>query len=119
MTDSGLPQITVVDKYVYLETTTHDTSTVDVWEDSSAADRYVTFLPALKVGDMLYGPLAEETNKPEQVTHAKVGPVLISKWSDVDPIREFTSGSINAFPSFHRVEECWFLDTESNTTYGA
>jgi hypothetical protein len=66
---------------------------------------------------MLYGPIAEETNPPKQVTQAKKGPILISKWSDVDPVAEYTKGELNAFPSWPIIDRVLSLDTESTTTW--
>jgi hypothetical protein len=64
---------------------------------------------------MLFAPIAEETNPPKQVTQTKVDGVLISKYSDVDPVMEFTKGESNAFPSWTRVDECFNLYTLATT----
>ena len=117
--DNGFPKIIVIDSYISIENESHDITNVDPWEDASGSDRYVTFIPDLVLGSMLYGPIAEETNPPKQVTQAKKGPILVSKWSEVDPVQEFTKGEINAFPSWPTVDSCWILDTESHTTFGA
>jgi hypothetical protein len=76
-------------------------------------------LEDLKCGDMLYGPIAEETNPPKQVTQAKKGNILVSKWSDVDPVAEYTKGESNVFPSWPTVDRALILDTEHTTTWGA
>jgi len=114
----GLPIIVLVDTRVAFESATHVISNVDPWLDAAGADRYVTFLEDLEVGNMLHGPIAEETNPPKQVTQAKKGPILISKWSDVDPVAEYTKGEINAFPSFPTIDRMLSLDTENTSTYG-
>ena len=113
----GLPQIIVIDTRVAYESVGHVISNVDPWLNST--DRFVTFLEDLKCGDMLYGPIAEETNPPKQVLQAKKGPILISKWSDVDPVAEYTKGELNAFISWPTIDRVMSLDTENETTWGA
>lgn len=115
----GLPTIIIVDTRISYEDSGHTITSVDPWLDSSGADRFVTFLEDLKCGDMLAGPIAEETNPPKQVIQAKKGPILISKWSDVDPVAEYTKGEINAFPSWPTIDRVLSLDTENVTTWGA
>ena len=112
----GLPQIVIIDTRISYEDAEHAITAVDPWLDSSSADRYVTFLEDLKCGDMLYGPIAEETNPPKLVIQAKKGPILVSKWSDVDPIAEYTKGELNAFPSWPTIDRVFSLDTEMSTT---
>jgi len=112
----GYPQIIIIDTRISYEDAEHTITSVDPWLDSDKADRYVTFLEDLKCGDMLYGPIAEETNPPKQVVQAKKGPILISKWSDVDPIAEYTKGELNAFPSWPTIDRVFSLDTEMSTT---
>jgi len=111
----GLPQIIVIDTRVAYESVGHVISNVDPWLNST--DRFVTFLEDLKCGDMLYGPIAEETNPPKQVLQAKKGPILISKWSDVDPVAEYTKGELNAFLSWPTIDRVMSLDTEHATTW--
>lgn len=114
----GLPTIIKIDTRISLEDANHTITSVDPWLDASEADaankdRYVTFLEDLKCGDMLHGPIAEETNPPKQVVQAKKGPTLISKWSDVDPVAEYTKGELNAFPSWPTIDRVIILDTKS------
>jgi len=119
LASEGLPQIIVIDTRIAYEGTDHSITNVDPWLDSAGADRYVTFLEDLKCGDMLHGPIAEETNPPKQVLQAKKGPILISKWSDVDPVAEYTKGELNAFPSWPTIDRVMSLDTENASTWGA
>lgn len=119
MANYGLPKITVIDTSLDLETADHVISSVDPWLDSSSADRFVLFAPELPLGEMLVGPIAEETNPPKQMAQAKKGHILVSKWSTGDPVSELTKGETNAFPSFTKIDQCWILDTESHTTWDA
>lgn len=115
----GLPTIIIIDTRISYEDADHTITAVDPWLDSAGADRYVSFLEELKCGDMLHGPIAEETNAPKQVLQAKKGPILISKWSDVDPVAEYTKSELNAFPSWPTIDRMFSLDTESHTSWGA
>ncbi len=118
LTKEGLPQIAIIDTRVSFENKDHTITSVDPWLDASGADRYVTFIPDKQVGKTYYGPIAEETNPPKQVTQTKSGIFLISKYSDVDPIAEYTKGQVNAFPGIGAANSIWILDTESHTTFG-
>lgn len=115
----GYPEIIIIDTRISYEDASHTITSVDPWLDSDGADRYVTFLEDLKCGDMLYGPIAEETNPPKMVVQAKKGPVLVSKWSDVDPVAEYTKGESNIFPSWPTIDRVFSLDTEDATVWGA
>lgn len=106
-----LPQIILVNTRVTIEDAQHNLTTTNPWSDT-----YVTFIPDMKVGDFLYGPIAEETNPPEQVIQSKTNNVLVSKWSDVDPVVEVTKGESNCFPAFPLRDECYRLAIGS---YGA
>jgi hypothetical protein len=115
----GLPTIVVIDTSISLETANHVVTATDPWLDAAGADRYVLFTPEFPLGNTLVGPIAMETNPPKQCTMAKKGHILVSKWSDVNPITEWTMGETNAFISWPTVASCYCLDTESHTTFGA
>lgn len=117
--DQGLPDIIVIDTAIDIETAAHAITSTDPWLDAAGADRYVLFCPELPLGNTLVGPIAMETNKPNQATIAKKGHILVAKWAETDPISEITLGETNAFISWPTIDACWILDTESHTTYGA
>ena len=108
----GLPTIIIIDQSITIENSSHAHTTANPWNTN-----YVTFIPDLQVGNMLFAPIAEETNKPLQVTQTKSDGVLISKYSDVDPICEFTKGETNAFPSWTGVDECFSLYVDSTSAW--
>ena len=115
----GLPQIIIIDTVVSYEDADHTVHNVDPWLNSNASaaisDRHVVFIDDLKCGSMLRGPIAEETNPPKQAVQAKRGGILISSWSKIDPVTQFTKGEINAFPSCPSIDNIYNLDTYSNT----
>lgn len=118
LSEEGLPEIVIIDTRITIENEEHEQVTVDPWCDANGADRNITFIPEMQVGDMFYGPIAEELQPPKQVTQAKKGPILVSKYSKVDPTAEYTKAEINAFPSWESISQCAILDTESHTTFG-
>lgn len=115
----GLPQIVVVDTSITIENADHTRTAVDPWLDAAGADRYVLFTPTLQLGNTYVGPIAAETNSPKQVEMAKKGHILVSKWSDFNPVTEWTMAETNAFPVWPTIDSCYILDTESHTTFGA
>lgn len=115
----GLPQVVVIDSRVVVEDEAGNQTTIDPWLNSSSEDRYVTFVPDLKVGNMLWTMTAEEMYPPEQVVQSKMDQILVSKYSKIDPVSEWTKAEFNAFPAWESVLDCISLDTESHTTYGA
>lgn len=110
----GLPQIVIIDTVVSYEGEDHTLHNVDPWLNASGEDRHVVFIDDTKCGNTLRGPIAEETNPPKQATQAKREGILISTWSKIDPVTQFTKGEINAFPSCPSIDHIYNLDTECN-----
>jgi len=105
----GKPQIRIIDANIGIEIE-GAISYANPWNDG-----YVAFLPQQNCGNTLVGPSAEETNPPVQVTQAKADYVLVSKYSDVDPVTEFTKGEANAFPVWTNVDKCFIMKTNATT----
>jgi len=111
----GLPQIVIIDTIVDYEDVNHTIVSVDPWLNASGEDKHVVFVDDLQCGSMLRGPIAEESNPPKQVVQAKKGGILISSWSNIDPVTQLTKGEINAFPSCPSIDHIYNLDTEATT----
>lgn len=77
--------------------------------------RFITFIPEDKLGDMLNGPIAEELKPPKQVLQSKSGNVLVSKYSTVDPVNEYTKGEANSFPSWKNIDRCFSLKVSATS----
>jgi hypothetical protein len=107
-----LPQIILVDSLVRFETPAHAISSVAPWKT-----KYVTFVPDLNVGNILHGPIAEETSESvsKKAIMVKRDHVLISKWSELEPFGEFTKGQANAFPRFNDVNGIYLLKTDATS----
>lgn len=102
--DNDLPTIIPIDQSIITETADHAQTAANPWENG-----YVTGIPEIKVGEMLSGPIATETNKPKQITAAKKEGVLVYKYSETNPTSEMTVAEINAFPSFPLIDRCYNL----------
>jgi len=79
--------------------------------------KYVSFIPDMKIGKVLHGPIAEESAESiaKKATIVKKDHVLISKWSDLEPFGEFTKGQANAFPVFNDVDSIYILKVNGTT----
>ncbi|MEZ3441548.1 major capsid protein [Alistipes sp.] len=74
---------------------------------------FLTTEPSEKVGRLVYGTLAEETNPVAGVSYEKVdGYILLSKYSKNDPLREYTSSQALALPVIDNVTSIYVLNTQ-------
>jgi hypothetical protein len=72
----------------------------------------VVFAPAGKLGTLFNAISMEDIHRSAVKSYAKFGPTLISKWSDTDPLVEFTGMEMNAFPAID-VDQLYILKTET------
>lgn len=71
----------------------------------------IIFLCNEEVGSLVYGTLAEATNPVEGVKYATVDEYkLISKYSNTDPLQEFTNGQALVLPVIEDVDQIYILD---------
>ena len=105
-----LPEIIMIDSNTRFENTEHKLTNVTPWKAG-----YVTFIPQLKIGNILHGPIAEETSAAVSkiATQVKRDHVFISKWSELEPFGEFTKGQANAFPRFTDVDNIFILKIDA------
>ncbi|GAI47521.1 unnamed protein product, partial [marine sediment metagenome] len=116
-TESGLPDIRIINTFIDLETKDHDITATDPWLDSGGTDKRVLFVPEGNLGSMLHGPIAAESVKDPGIVQKKVGHVLVQSVCQQDPIMVSTIGLANTFVAFNRINEVWNLNTESHTTW--
>ena len=84
---------------------------VESWKEGN-----VVAVPAFKVGRLVYGTLAEETNPVEGVKYLKLGThVLVSKYSKTDPLEEFTAGQAICLPVIDNGEQIYVLHADEGT----
>ena len=107
-----LPQIVIVDSTVRFESKAHALTSIAAWKTG-----YVTFIPDTVIGNVMHGPIAEETSAElvKVATMVKRDHVLITKWSELEPFGEFTKGQANAFPRFSDVNSIFILKTNATT----
>lgn len=78
---------------------------VHPWEEAN-----IVCIPSERVGRLVYGTLAEETNPVEGVAYQKSGSfLLISKYANNDPLEEFTSGQALCLPVIDGADSIYLL----------
>jgi hypothetical protein len=110
MTANSLPYFVKMEQSVGIESKAGVITYVNPFDSN-----YITFIPEMKLGDMLNGPIAEEIAPPKQVIQSKFGNILVSKYSEADPFAEFTKGETNAFPSWKNVNTCMSMKTTATS----
>ena len=102
-------QIVVVNPAVRIEDASHRRKTVSPWER-----KRITFLEDLKVGDIQHGPIAAENSAAVTKTAMMVKKdfTLITKWSELEPFKEFTKAEANAFPVVNDPEAMFILKAD-------
>jgi hypothetical protein len=107
-----LPKIIVVDSLVRFENKDHALTNIAPWKGG-----YVTFIPQLQIGNILHGPIAEETSPSvsKKAMQVKRDHILLSKWSELEPFGEFTKGQANAFPRFTDVDSLFILKVDATS----
>ena len=75
------------------------------------------FLTTEQVGKLVWGDLAEKNNPVEGVLYNTVDKYkLISKYSETNPLKEFTHGQAMALPVIENVDQIYVLDTTVGPT---
>lgn len=102
-------QIITVNPSVRIEDTAHRRRTVNPWER-----KRVCFLEDLKVGDIQNGPIAAESSAALQkiAIMVKQDYILITKWSELEPFKEWTKAEANAIPVVNDPDAMYILKTD-------
>lgn len=102
-------QIVTVNPSVRIEDAAHRRRTVNPWER-----KRICFLEDLKVGDIQHGPIAAESSAALQkiALMIKQGFVLITKWSELEPFKEWTKAEANATPVVNDPEALFILKAD-------
>jgi hypothetical protein len=75
------------------------------------AEANIIGIPSDKVGRLVYGTLAEESNPVANVNYSKSGShLLVSKYSKTDPLEEFTSGQAIVLPVIDGADSIYMLE---------
>lgn len=109
-----LPQIIEIDTYIRHENKDHKRETLQPWQAG-----YITFTVEKTLGRMQHGPIAEEDAESvkKMAIQSKKGHCLVTKWSEVDPVREMTKGEAHCFPVIKGAQDMWILNTNSTTKF--
>lgn len=84
--------------------------TIRPWEEAN-----VVGIPTEQVGRLVYGTLAEETNPVASVSYQKSGSwLLISKYSNNDPLEEYTAGQALVIPVLDGADSIYLLIADEN-----
>jgi hypothetical protein len=103
--DNNGIQFKVIDRSVITEANGQK-KTVKPWNANK-----IIFACNTMVGALVYGRLAEQTNKVNAVTYSLIDNFkLISKYSLVNPLREVTSGQAFVAPIIEDVDQIYSLD---------
>ncbi len=88
-------QIVTVNPAVRIENAAHQRKTINPWQR-----KRVCFLEDLKVGDIQHGPIAAESSEALRkiALMVKQDWILITKWSELEPYKEWTKAEANAIP---------------------
>ena len=99
----------IVDSSFQIEDADGKRRTIKPWEQAN-----VVGLTSDKVGRLVYGRLAEETNPVDGVTYEKSGSfILVSKFSDNEPLQEFTTAQALVIPVIDGGNSVYVLHTDA------
>lgn len=102
-------KIYLVDPSVRIEDESHKRSTVNPWEKGR-----ICFLEDLHVGDIQHGPIAAESSAEysKKATTFKKDFIFISKWSELEPFKEWTKAEANAIPVINDPDAMYILKAD-------
>ncbi|MGV8136484.1 MAG: major capsid protein [Mangrovibacterium sp.] len=103
-------QIVTVSPALRVENKAHVRSTINPWER-----KRICFLEDLNVGDIQHGPIAAERSAAVQKVAMMVKQdfVLITKWSELEPFKEWTKAEANAFPVVNDPDAMFILKADA------
>lgn len=106
--DEYSAKFVIVDSTFRIEKTDGTRVAVRPWVEAN-----VVGLPSDKVGRLVYGTLAEETNPVAGVSYEKSGThTLVSKFSKTDPLEEFTAAQALCIPVIDGVDGIYLLGAD-------
>jgi hypothetical protein len=77
----------------------------------------VSYTPDGQIGVLNIAPVVEKERPQPQVAYADYLDNLVKKFSEVDPVTEFTAFEMNAFPSFDTVDQAFLLNTANKGAF--
>ena len=103
-------QIVLVSPAVRIEDASHNRTTINPWEAAN-----ICFLEDLQCGDIQHGPIAAEhsVEYKKKATTLKKDFVFISKWSELEPFKEWTKAEANAIPVVNDPDAMYIMKTDA------
>ena len=103
--------IVIVDPSVRIEDAAHNRTTINPWEA-----KRICFVENLQVGDIQHGPIAGENSEAYKklAITAKQDFVLTSKWSELEPFKEWTKAEANAIPVINDPDAMFILKCDGS-----
>lgn len=102
--------IVVIDPKVRIEDEKHNRISVNPWET-----KRICFLEDLNVGDIQHGPIAAEHSAEyaKKATTLKRDFIFISKWSELEPFKEWTKAEANAIPVVNDPDAMYIMKADA------
>ena len=102
-------QIITVNPAVRIEDKAHRRKTINPWER-----KRICFLEDKNVGDIQHGPIAAESSATLQkiAMMVKQDWILITKWSELEPFKEWTKAEANAIPVVNDPDAMFILKAD-------
>ncbi|MCD8313570.1 MAG: major capsid protein [Bacteroidales bacterium] len=105
-------KVHVINSHHLIETPDGKHQVCRPWEEPN-----IVGTPSDKVGRLVYGTLAEETNPVKDVDYAKSGThILVSKFSKTDPLEEVTAVQSLCLPVIDGADSIYILHTDAVET---
>ena len=103
-------QIVLVSPAVRIEDASHNRTTINPWEAAN-----ICFLEDLQCGDIQHGPIAAEhsVEYKKKATTLKKDFVFLSKWSELEPFKEWTKAEANAIPVVNDPDAMYIMKTDA------
>lgn len=108
MSESDMPIFEVVNKKSVVEGVNGKPIVFNPFEDKNLA-----FIPEGKLGVIKNAIAVEEQRPVENISYALSGRILVSKWANNEPFREYTKSECNAFPVVEQINQIVLLTTEN------
>ena len=103
----GVKIVVVNPSVKHEDNSTHAQTTLSPWEEGR-----ILFTPDLSIGDIQHGPIAAEESETlrKKAVLVKNDFILTTKWSELEPFKEWTKSEANAFPVLNDPEVLYYLD---------
>ncbi len=105
--EMGVKIVVVNPSVKHEDNSTHAQTTLSPWEEGR-----ILFTPDLSIGDIQHGPIAAEESETlrKKAVLVKNDFILTTKWSELEPFKEWTKSEANAFPVLNDPEVLYYLD---------